>query len=248
MGHGAALFPAYAAALLGWCLAARATGLWRDAPPPAFGRPWAELGYALLAALAVIGVGQLWQRGLLLHETGSPLVSALNQALIFAPMFALLALRRQGPDTAWIPAQRAWARLLVGAALAALAVTVYALVRAGADAPLTVLARLPRREHLDEAVQVFCEDVTIAVLLARLVAAVRRPWIAVVAVAALFAAGHVPALLAQDAPPAELLWLLRDVALGVGVLAAVVRARDVLWFFPIHLALDLMQFPRISGA
>jgi len=246
--HDAALFPAYATALLGWWLLDRRTTLWRGVPAATFQRPWAEFAYALLASVAIVGVGQMWQRGWLLPEDGGPLRSALNQVLIFSPVFLLLALRRQGPATAWVRTERAWARLLAGAVLAAAAVAVYTLVRAGADPAPAVLLRIPRWHHFDEAVQVLCEDVVVAVLLARLVAAVRRPWIAVSLVAVLFAAGHIPALLAGGAAPAELLGLSRDVALGIGVLSAVVRARDVLWFFPVHLALDLLQFAPVSGA
>ena len=92
------------------------------------------------------------------------------------------------------------------------------------------------------------EDLTVALLLSRLVAGLGRPWVAVVVVAALFAAGHVPTMLERGAGTTELAWLLRDVGLGVLVLSAVVRGRDILWFVPVHFAMDMTQFDRITGA
>jgi hypothetical protein len=247
--HYPALVLAYLVGLGGWLLAARLLPeVWPARPAVRFERPWRELAWALLAAAGVVGLGQLWLRGVRLPEEGllAPVTGALNQALIFAPVLLVPVLRRQSWETAWLPRGRALTRLLVGAVLATLAVCAYALLREGADAPWLVLARIPRYGHLDEAVQVLGEDLAIAVLFVRFAAAV-GPRQAVVLVAALFAAGHVPALLATGATVGDLLALLRDVVLGLFTLLVLMRSRDVLWFWCLHLALDLTQFARVSG-
>jgi hypothetical protein len=247
--HYPALVLAYLVGLGGWLLAARfLPDVWPRRPSVRFERPWRELGLALLAVVGVLALGQLWVRGVRLPEEGvlAPLTGALNQALIFSPVLLVPVLRKQPRETAWLPRGQIVTRLLVGVALAALAVCAYALLRAGADAPWLVLARIPRYEHLDEAVQVLGEDLAIAILFVRFAAAVGRRQ-AVVLVAFLFAAGHVPALLSTGASPGDLLPLLRDVGLGLATLLVLMRSRDVLWFWCLHLALDLTQFSRISG-
>ena len=247
--HYPALVLAYLVGLGGWLLAVRLLPeVWPRRPAVRFERPWRELGLALLAVGGVVGLGQLWLRGVRLPEEGvlAPVMGALNQALVFSPVLLVPVLRRQSWETAWLPRGQVGTRLLVGAALATLAVGAYALVRQGADAPWLVVARIPRYEHLDEAVQVLGEDLSIAILFVRFAAAV-GPRQAVVLVALLFAAGHVPAMLSTGASVGDLLALLRDVGLGVVALLVLMRSRDVLWFWCLHLALDLTQFSRVSG-
>jgi hypothetical protein len=67
----------------------------------------------------------------------------------------------------------------------------------------------------------------------------------VIGAALLFAGAHVPAMIAQGASAGELLGLVRDAILGLLVLGAVLRSGDILWFWPIHVAMDLTQFPRV---
>ena len=168
--------------------------------------------------------------------------------MIFSPIPALILLLGLRPGSIWLSPKGWTVRLALGVGLAAVAVTVYSIVREGSDGPLTLLGRIAAWQNVDELTQVFLEDLTIALLLSRLVAGLGRPWVAVAIVAALFAAGHVPTMLEKGAGPTELAWLLRDVGLGGLVLSAVVRGRDILWFVPLHFAMDMTQFARISGA
>ena len=105
----------------------------------------------------------------------------------------------------------------------------------------SVLPRVfdPSKSHI--AVQVFLEDVTIAILMVRLGAAMTNKW-AVIAVAALFAGGHIPSIVSEGASSAELIGLLRDFAIGVVVIGSAVRGADILWLWPVHYALDMTQF------
>ena len=61
-------------------------------------------------------------------------------------------------------------------------------------------------------------------------------------VAVLFAAGHIPSLVTNGATFIELGSLLIDAFLGVLVLTAVSKSRDVWWFFMVHFAMDMTQF------
>jgi hypothetical protein len=247
--HYPALVVAYLTGLGGWLLVHRLLpGVWRREQAPRFDRPWKEFGIALLGALGVIGMGLLWSSGIRLPEHGAlgPLFGSINQLLIFAPILAVLAIRRQPWTSAWLPRPMIATRLLVGVVLAALAVIVYALLRIGADPPLVLLGRIWRYQNLDNMVQVFLEDLTIAILFVRLAGAIGSRW-ATLAVACLFAAGHIPVMLSQGASWGELAGLLRDAGLGVAVILVLQRSRDVAWFWSIHFCLDMTQFGRISG-
>jgi len=88
--------------------------------------------------------------------------------------------------------------------------------------------------------QVLLEDVSLAIVFVRLRDALGR-WTLVV-VATLFAAAHIPGMLAGGADASALLHLLGDVVLGVLALTLLQRLRDVWWFWMVHFALDMTQF------
>jgi hypothetical protein len=137
-------------------------------------------------------------------------------------------------------------RLLVGLVLATLAVTTYSLLRDGASSPWVMLGRIWRYENLDKMVQVFLEDVTVAILFVRLAGAIGSR-LATIVVACVFAAGHIPVMVSQGASWLELAGLLRDAGLGVAAILVLQRSRDVVWFWFIHFCLDMTQFAGISG-
>lgn len=245
--HYGALIMGYAAALVGWLLLARVlVGVWPSARMVSFERPWREVVIALLAAAGIIAIGQAYMRLGFLPETGrvGPALAAVNQVLIFSPVPLALLLRSHPPDSVWLGRPRWPIRLATGLLLAILAAGTYTLLRNGSNGIVSVAGRIARYDHVDEAVQVLLEDLTIAFLFVRLAAAIGSRW-SVVAVALLFAVGHVPALIARGAEIGELTLLLRDVALGTGVILVLQRSRDILWFWPIHFALDMTQFREV---
>ncbi len=247
--HTAPLVASYFAGLCGFVLASRVLrDVWPAAPVDGFARPWREFAFALLGAIGVVAMGQSWSAGIHLPEHGAlgPLFAAIDQFVIFLPILVVIPLRRQRWTSAWLPRERLATRLAVGVVLAVVSVTAYALLRDGADAPWRVLGRIARFENLGNLVQVFLEDVTIAILFVRLAAAIGAR-AATIVVACLFAAGHVPVMLQQGASVHDLLGLVRDAALGVAVIFVLNRSRDVVWFCCIHFCLDMTQFPRITG-
>jgi hypothetical protein len=247
--HYPPLVVAYLVGLAGWLAANRfMPSVWPREPVEGFEHPWKEFGFAIVGAIGILAMGQLWTRGIRLPEQGlfGPILAAINQLLIFAPILLVVVIRRQSWATAWLPRRRIGTRLVTGFVLASVAVTTYSLLRAGADAPWVLLGRIWRYEHVDEMVQVFLEDVTIAILFVRLASAISSRW-ATVIVAVLFAAGHIPAILSQGATWLELAGLLRDAGLGVAVILVLQRSRDIVWFWFIHFCLDMTQFDRVSG-
>lgn len=246
--HYAALVVGYAVAFGGWLMAIRLLPqLWPAGRDATFEHPWREFGIAILAGLGIIAVGQLWRAGVRLPEEGSlgPINAAVNQFFIFAPMVLLPVYRKHPWTTAWVPRPLIASRIGVGVALAGAAIVAYSVSRAGAGAPWEIAARIASYRHVDELVQVFFEDVTIAILFVRLARAVgARNAIGVVA--ALFAAGHIPAMLSQGRPVIEFVLLLRDVGLLVVALSLLRRSRDIVWIWPVHFVMDMTQFDEIA--
>jgi hypothetical protein len=241
---------AYFIGLGGWLAAARLLPeLWPRQQSESFQRPWKEVGIALLGAIGIIGMGQLWGIGIRLPEEGTlgPLLASINQVIIFAPILLMIVIRRHPLTSAWLPRKGIFKRLLVGIVLAGLAIVTYSLLRENADAPWLIWSRIWRYENIDLMVQVFLEDLTIAILFVRFAGAIGNGWASFV-VACLFAAGHIPAMLSQGDKWLELIGLFRDAGLGVAVILILQRSRDVIWFWCIHFCLDMTQFARISGA
>jgi hypothetical protein len=169
------------------------------------------------------------------------LIEAGNQLLIFSPILAVPLLRRHGLRTAWLPTDRIWARLLVGLALAALAILAFTLVRQGSDNWMEVYPRVYQPKNVALAVQVFCEDLAIAILFVRFQAAIGL-WETIILVASLFAAAHIPSMVATGTSWGELARLVLDAGLGVVILFIAQRSADVWWLSCVHFAMDMMQF------
>jgi hypothetical protein len=243
MSHSATLVVAYAVACGGWWLVSRLVPLWRAPDRPTFAHPWREAGLALLAGGGVIALGQLWLRGIRLSTPGRwyPLAESINQIIIFSPIVLLPVVRRQGWSSAWIQPDRLWARLGLGLGLAWCVLLVYSLTETGAPGWDVTVREVYRPAHFHLAVQVLLEDLAIAILFVRFAAAL-SPLLAFVLVAALFAGGHVPTMLAKGASSRELLELIRDFGLVILMIGTVWRGADIAWFWPVHYALDMTQF------
>jgi hypothetical protein len=246
MSHQAALLIADSVACLLWLVVARwRRELWPGCPQAEFPHPWRELGFAALAAVAIVGIGMLYQRGWCLPAKGDNLRDVLaetaNQLAIFSPMWVLLAWRRQPLSTVLVP-PRLLPRLLLGAVLSAIAVAVVAIAQ-----PLPIgsaFAHVYAFGKLRHLAQVLMEDLAVAMLLVRAAAALRGTTRAAIVAAVAFAAAHVPALLSNGAPAGETAALLLNTGLTTLVLVCVLRGRDVVWFFPVHWALDMTQFAQ----
>jgi hypothetical protein len=234
LGYGIAI-AGWAALLIAW------PGLWPK-QPLSFERPWREVLWAFAGVLGVILVGQAYVAGFRLRGTGGLRVVAesVNQLVIFAPMLAIPILRGHDLTTAWIRRDRIWLRLAIGTALSIAAVGVFTALHGPTRWPAAVAEIYrPRNAHI--AVQVLLEDIAIAILVVRLAAALGKGR-AVALAGILFAAGHVPTMIAVGVSVAELAALLRDAALAIAVISLAIRAADVWVLWPMHFAMDMMQY------
>jgi hypothetical protein len=206
-------------------------------------RPWLELALLALSVAGVIGVGQLYVRGMLLPEEGEFFQSA-NQLLIFAPAILVLVLLGSFWRKNFLPLDGAAGGLLLGVGLALAAFTAFVTARHGIGAWPELGRQVASVGNISIVVQVLLEDVLIAALAARLVAATN--WMVAIGVtAALFAAAHIPAMLAEGASINDLSSLLLDTGLGVLVIGAIIVSRSVWWFWPVHAVMDLTQFLKV---
>lgn len=244
VSHYSALLLSYSAVLLAALSISRAAPqLWPRQPAPAFAHPGRELAWALAATAGVLTIGALYAQGWLLPATARhrPALDAINQLLIYAPFPLLLLLRRHPPETAWLPRRDRLTRIGIGLGLALLALAVYSVARMSLAEWPHLLRHVYDPRHVSYLVQVLLEDISIAILFVRLQGVLGLRWTLLV-VAVLFAAAHIPGLLAQKAGLAELSHLIGDVALGVLGLALLQRLQDVWWFWMVHFALDMTQF------
>ena len=246
--HYQALFLGYGVAMGGWLTFNRvAPSLWSACPVLSFERPWREVGWAFLACVGIVAIGQLYQAGIRLPNSGSfgQVLESINQLVIFSPVFLLLYLRKQSLSTAWINTKGIWSRLAIGLVLALAAILVFTFVRSGSGSWLQVIQRVYHYQNLSHLIQVLCEDFVIAVLFIRIKSALGLRG-AILLVASLFALGHIPAMLSAGVNFGELGSLIFDTLLGVGVIFVVQKSGDIVWFWMIHFAMDMMQFWAVS--
>jgi hypothetical protein len=84
-----------------------------------------------------------------------------------------------------------------------------------------------------------------AILFVRMRAAVGL-WKSIVTVAALFAAAHIPAMLSGPITAGDIMGLVADAGLAVIVLYYLQKSADILWFWWVHFAMDMMQFYAVT--
>lgn len=245
LSHYHALTVSYVLAMIIWLLVFRFwPHLWKKPFESQFTQPWLEFLIALGAAVGVLGIGQLYQHVWRLPTDGpmGTLLETINQTVIFSPMLILLILRRHPLRSAWVCLDHLWIRLLIGFCLALLSLFIFSVARSSSASWWDLVRGIYKLRHLDAAVQVLLEDLTIAILFVRLEGALRKRWMAIIVVAVLFAAGHIPSMLSSGGRAGDLLWLFLDLGLGVMVLTVISRAGDITWFWCVHYALDMTQY------
>lgn len=216
--------------------------VWPAADVQTSARPWLDLGLALLVAAAVLGLGQLWQHGVLRWRwpgAWDHLAYALGQAVIWSPLPLVLWLRCQRAASAWTGSDHLVARLCAGAVLGAAAVTVYLLARGDLARWPSIAAKAATWRSLAHALPVYLEGVGIAFLFVRLRWAMGRA-AAVLVPGLLFALAHVPRAVQDGEPPATIAAVFAFNAAFVAVLLLLLaRFRDVVALGVAHWLMDL---------
>lgn len=205
-------------------------------------QPRREVVVAVLVAIAILGLGQLWSGGIIRwHWQGEwdLLAYALAQAIIWSPLPLALWIRRQSAASAWTSAHALPTRLVVGAVLGAIAVTAFLALRGE-------LGRWPEIAHaavtphsLAHALPVYMEGVGLAFLWVRLRWAFGRTTASILP-ALLFAIGHLPRDIQDGTPIPEMLaFFAFNTAFVAALLALLARYRDVVALGVAHYLMDL---------
>ena len=242
----AALIAGYASAIVFLVAAARWNqSLWPRVESIPRGLP---LRYTALSLALVLIIGQLFSGGWLLPANGRLEVFArtANQFLIFAPVFAIGAIALvRGDDRArriaLLPGDQVHWRIGFGILAALIAMSAYHTIAQPPRTLLTTFINLFNTDNIPHLVQILGEDIAIGLLVASLLTKV-RPRTAIVATGLLFALGHVPAMLTHGQALRDFLHLIADGLLAAGMVALLLRLRDLWVIWPVHVAMDLMQF------
>ncbi len=213
--------------------------LWNSDCSVEFESPWKEFGYVFLCGLGIIAIGQMYMAGIRLPSE-FPVQEAINQLFIFSPAILLLAFRYKSFNSAWIELKNAHQKILTGLGLAVTAILIYSLV-GSEHSFLDILFGVYSPKNFPHLIQVLCEDILIAMLFIRLKKATSLK-IALIAVASLFAVGHIPAMISKGFPLHEFYSLFLDAGLGFFLIYTINKTKDILWFWMVHFAMDMMQF------
>ena len=213
--------------------------IWGEELEFEFERPWREFTYAILACFGVIAIGQIYVAGIR-FPVAYPILDVINQILIFSPVILLVMLRDKSSKTVLITPKNVPYKLLSGLVLALLAIVVYTSI-SGSNSLLSVLTNTYNIKNVHYLAQVFLEDITIAMLFVRLKKASSLS-VALFVVPCLFAFGHIPAMIANGVSTEAFLSLLLDAGLGFFLVYTINKSNDILWFWMVHFAMDMMQF------
>lgn len=242
--HYISLILAYGSGMILWWLINNQFPLiWSNNISLTFKNPLFEFILSILSVVLIILLGQLYNYNLLIPDRGIIYLNAINQLIIFSPSILLVLIRRQSPKTIWLPKNNILLRILSGFGITACSFLVYWFSRNyyGDYSFTSTFLNIFHHQNLSFAVQIFMEDVTIALIFVRLQAWIGRRY-SIIIVAILFAVGHIPTMIFNGADIVGLSTLLLDSFLGIIVLLTLSKSRDISWFFILHFTMDMTQF------
>jgi hypothetical protein len=237
------LIAAYLATCGGWLLAHRLRpGWWPQRPALRTDHKWRDLAMVFVAAVLVLGLGQMWRAGWLLPEPSGwmgDVAWQVNNLIIYAPVFLILAHRGQSSDTVYLSAKGLPVKLAAGLVFGLLGVAVFLALRGELDSLPSVALGTVRPENLRNFLPVFLEGVVLAFAYVRLRWAV-GPWPALMAPGLLFAAAHIPRQIESGLGVPEMAaYFVVTAGVAVAVLYTLQRSRDVIWLGVVHYLMDI---------
>ena len=209
--------------------------------------PRLQICALLLCSIAVIFIGRAYTNDYLVSDftIGSLQIGeSINQVLIYSPFPLFLILSKQSLSSGWLPTSKIAERFAAGMCLSLVSLIIFVVL--SSKKPISnVIYNVFHIQNTHHLVQVFLEDFSIALLLSRLSSALKPKYFvaAIITVSILFTSGHLPNNLETGVPILDILTgLTMDAILVLVVGIALYKSRDFLWFFPIHFAMDMMQF------
>lgn len=234
---------AYVAACTGWLLLQKhrmTAPVCADLRPA--GRPWTDLGLALLAAIGILALGQVYRNGWL-FPAGSGWMGIigwqLNNVIIFSPIAAVLLFRRQSLATIYLDPHGLVRKITVGLGLSVVATFVYlALRKELADLP-GVWKGVLVPKNLANLPPVMLEGIALAFLFERLRWCVRLVP-ALLIPSLLFATAHIPSQMESGLGASGIAaFMFLNTLLPMFILYVVSVSRDVIWIAIVHFIMDI---------
>lgn len=234
---------AYIAVCVVWLVTrAVAQSRWEEEPHRETERPWLDFGMIFVAAISVLGIGQVYRQGWLLPALPGAwgnLTAAINLCIPYVPLFLIVAIRRQPLDTVWISKRALPWKIGTGILAALVGVFVFYGARAELERLPEVVTGLMKSRSWVHAPAVFLEAVAVAFIFVRL-RWVSNSVIAIAVPCTLFALAHVPSGFASDRPLWEIgAFFVFNSALAALIFSVVMRSRDVIWIAIPHFVLDI---------
>ncbi|MEX2015511.1 MAG: hypothetical protein WD873_02665, partial [Candidatus Hydrogenedentales bacterium] len=164
---------AYLFACFAWYAGTRVwPRLWPPQPEAKTTRPYLDLLLVLVAAVGVLGIGQLYRAGYLIprpdNEYLGALVWTLNNVLIYSPVAIILWWRGQGLETIFLSPKGLGRKIAVGLLLAAASVILFLALRWELDRLPAIVYRSFTLDALENFFPVFMEGVVLAFAFVRL--------------------------------------------------------------------------------
>ncbi|MFB0613587.1 hypothetical protein [Aurantiacibacter poecillastricola] len=239
MTHYLGIISAYGTvAILAWLTALLYPRWLPAAPIRTLDHRWRNAALLLVAFALAYALASFTARGHLLPGDGA-LASAINLLVILLPVIAYLALQRSRAAIL-LPQSGIGRSLLVGVAFALCGIAAYFSVRAGR----TDMAIPGAPEVVGDALLLTWRSMLRLLVLAAFLALVIDGWSgkAAIAIAAIaIAATQIPSLLSDGFSPEWLGILVAHVALVAGLVSAIVKVRNIVWFWPVLTLLNMLQ-------
>ena len=213
-----------------------------EPPLGASTRPVLDFALAVAAAGGILLLGAVYRQGWLLPAGGGWLGRSfwiVDNGIIYSPIAAVLAVRRQGLETIFLSSHRLVEKTALGLGLGVLAVSLYLALRGELAQLAGCLVGALAPERLASFPAIFLEGVALAF------GFVRFRWLVGTAAAlavpcALFAAAHVPGQIADERAVWEIAaFFLFNTSLAAAILWTVQRSRDVIWIGIAHYMMDV---------
>jgi Type II CAAX prenyl endopeptidase Rce1-like len=204
--------------------------------------PYWDLLLTAAAAAGIFLLGSIYREGWL-FPTGTSAAGRIgwlaDNVIIYSPIAAVLAIRRQSVRTLFLSPARLAEKVLLGLLLGVIAVSLYSALRGEPGEVPGYLRSALAVDKLVDFLPVFLEGVALAF------AFVRLRWVvgktaAIVIPSLLFAAAHVPGQIDAGRDVAHMATFFAfNTALPAAILWTVARSRDVIWIGLVHYLMDI---------
>jgi len=238
------LLLAYSAVCLSWFGTERKNLLWEVEKAETSENPRLDLILALLATVAILGIGQFYSAGYLLPRSGNTALDKLliwpfNNLLIFSPIFLLLFFRKQKLNTIYLSKSELLKKITFGFFASFVGIFVFTGLRGEWQRLPEILQAAYSLDSISNFPAVFLENVALAFLFIRLKWATNLKW-ALGIPAILFALAHVPSSLAEGDPWTHILtFFFLTGSITIFVLYTLDRSKDIIWLGFVHYFMDL---------